>query len=72
MIIWQTRLCLDSIVIKRDPKDHHAHEDPYVAVRDAFKAARPASKSVMSPLAITGIETASFTFAIADQSADPL
>ena len=28
------------LVIKRDPKDHHAHEDPYVAVRDAFKAAR--------------------------------
>jgi ribosome-associated translation inhibitor RaiA len=28
------------LVIKRDPKDNHAHEDPYVAVRDAFKAAR--------------------------------
>ena len=28
------------IVIKRDPKKHQAHEDPYVAVRDAFKAAR--------------------------------
>jgi cold shock CspA family protein/ribosome-associated translation inhibitor RaiA len=28
------------MVIKRDPKEHHAHEDPYVAVRDAFKAAR--------------------------------
>jgi len=28
------------LVIKRDPKEHHAHEDPYVAVRDAFKAAR--------------------------------
>ena len=28
------------IIVKRGPKDHHAHEDPYVAVRDAFKAAR--------------------------------
>jgi len=28
------------LVIRRDPKEHHAHEDPYVAVRDAFKAAR--------------------------------
>ncbi len=28
------------LVIKRDPKNHQAHEDPYVAVRDAFKAAR--------------------------------
>lgn len=28
------------LLIKRDPKDHHAHEDPYVTVRDAFKAAR--------------------------------
>lgn len=28
------------LVIKRGPKEHHAHEDPYVAVRDAFKAAR--------------------------------
>ena len=28
------------LIIKRGPKEHHAHEDPYVAVRDAFKAAR--------------------------------
>lgn len=28
------------IVINRDPKDHHAHEDVYVAIRDAFDAAR--------------------------------
>lgn len=28
------------IVINRDPKEHHAHEDAYVAIRDAFKAAR--------------------------------
>jgi len=28
------------IVINRDPKEHHAHEDAYVAIRDAFNAAR--------------------------------
>ena len=28
------------IVVGRDPAAHHAHEDPYVAVRDAFDAAR--------------------------------
>ena len=28
------------LVVKRAPKEHHAHEDPYVAVRDAFDAAR--------------------------------
>ncbi len=28
------------IVINRDPKDHQAHEDVYVAIRDAFDAAR--------------------------------
>jgi len=28
------------IVISRDPGRHHAHEDPYVAIRDAFNAAR--------------------------------
>ena len=28
------------IVINRDPKDNHAHEDVYVAIRDAFDAAR--------------------------------
>lgn len=28
------------IVINRDPKEHHAHEDAYVAIRDAFDAAR--------------------------------
>lgn len=28
------------IVIGRDPAANHAHEDPYVAVRDAFRAAR--------------------------------
>ena len=27
-------------VINRDPKDHHAHEDVYVAIRDAFDAVR--------------------------------
>ena len=28
------------IVVKRDPPDHHAHEDIYVAVRDCFDAVR--------------------------------
>ncbi len=28
------------IVVNRDPKEHHAHEDIHVAVRDAFDAAR--------------------------------
>jgi ribosomal subunit interface protein len=28
------------IVVKRDPSEHHAHEDVYVAIRDAFDAAR--------------------------------
>lgn len=28
------------IVVSRHPKDNHAHEDVYVAVRDAFDAAR--------------------------------
>ena len=28
------------IVINRDPADNHAHEDAYVAIRDAFDAAR--------------------------------
>jgi len=28
------------LVITRDPPEHHAHEDPYVSIRDAFDAAR--------------------------------
>jgi len=28
------------VVVNRDPGKNHAHEDVYVAVRDAFKAAR--------------------------------
>lgn len=28
------------LVVNRGPDQHHAHEDPYVAVRDAFDAAR--------------------------------
>lgn len=28
------------LVVNRAPKEHHAHENPYVAVRDAFDAAR--------------------------------
>lgn len=30
----------EEIVVGRDPPEHHAHEDVYVAVRDAFDAAR--------------------------------
>jgi ribosomal subunit interface protein len=30
----------EEIVIRRDPAEHHTHEDAYVAVRDAFDAAR--------------------------------
>ncbi|MDH5389232.1 MAG: HPF/RaiA family ribosome-associated protein [Gammaproteobacteria bacterium] len=28
------------LVVNRSPKEHHAHEDVYVAIRDAFNAAR--------------------------------
>lgn len=28
------------IVVSREPTEHHAHEDVYVAIRDAFRAAR--------------------------------
>ena len=28
------------LIINRAPKDHHAHEDVYVAIRDAFNAAK--------------------------------
>jgi cold shock CspA family protein len=28
------------LVVNRDPTEHHAHEDVYVAIRDAFDAAR--------------------------------
>jgi ribosomal subunit interface protein len=30
----------EEIVVKRDPAEHHAHEDIYVAIRDAFDAVR--------------------------------
>lgn len=30
----------EEIVVSRDPAEHHAHEDVYVAIRDAFDAAR--------------------------------
>ena len=30
----------EEIVVARDPKDAHAHEDIYVAIRDSFEAAR--------------------------------
>lgn len=30
----------NELVVQRDPPEHHAHEDIYVAIRDAFDAAR--------------------------------
>jgi ribosomal subunit interface protein len=30
----------NKVVVDRDPGNGHAHEDPYIAVRDAFEAAR--------------------------------
>lgn len=30
----------EEIVVSREPEANHAHEDPYVAIRDAFQAAR--------------------------------
>ncbi|MAF49505.1 MAG: ribosome-associated translation inhibitor RaiA [Rhodospirillales bacterium] len=30
----------DEVVVTRDPKDAHSHEDIYVAIRDAFEAVR--------------------------------
>lgn len=30
----------DELVVSREPAENHAHEDAYVAIRDAFKAAR--------------------------------
>lgn len=30
----------NKIMVDRDPGNGHAHEDPYIAVRDAFEAAR--------------------------------
>lgn len=34
------RLPGSEIVVNRGPSEHHAHEDVYVAIRDAFNAAR--------------------------------
>ncbi|HSD70330.1 MAG TPA: HPF/RaiA family ribosome-associated protein [Woeseiaceae bacterium] len=34
------RLPGSEIVVNREPSEHHAHEDVYVAIRDAFNAAR--------------------------------
>lgn len=34
------RLPGSEIVVNRGPSEHHAHEDVYVAIRDAFRAAR--------------------------------
>lgn len=30
----------NEVVVSRNPGEDHAHEDPYVAIRDAFRAAR--------------------------------
>ena len=34
------RLPGTELIVNRDPEDHHAHEDAYVAVRDSFDAMR--------------------------------
>lgn len=39
-VVVDVRVPGAEIVASRDPGQHHAHEDVYVAVRDAFKAAR--------------------------------
>ena len=42
--IYHVRVALTvpgrELVVSRDPKQHQAHQDPFVAVRDAFDAAR--------------------------------
>jgi len=42
--IYHTRIDITvpdkELVVSRDPSDNHAHEDAYVAIRDAFDAAR--------------------------------
>ena len=41
-VLYHVRIDLtvpgDELVVRRDPPEHHAHEDPYVAVRNAFDA----------------------------------
>jgi ribosomal subunit interface protein len=39
-VVIDVRMPGGEIVASRDPGQHHAHEDVYVAIRDAFKAAR--------------------------------
>ena len=39
-IVIDVRMPGGEIIASRDPSQHHAHEDVYVALRDAFKAAR--------------------------------
>ena len=42
--IYHVRVALTvpgrELVVSRDPKEHQAHQDPFVAVRDAFDAAK--------------------------------
>jgi ribosome-associated translation inhibitor RaiA len=39
-VVVDVRTQGDEIVVSRMPDDEHAHEDIYVAINDAFKAAR--------------------------------
>lgn len=39
-VVIDIRVPGGELVVSRDPGQHHAHEDVYVAVRDAFNAAR--------------------------------
>ncbi|MGH7789184.1 MAG: hypothetical protein ACRERC_20105 [Candidatus Binatia bacterium] len=37
---WRVRQAACELVVTREPTEHHAHEDLYVAIRDAFDAAQ--------------------------------
>ncbi len=39
-VVIDVRVPGDEIVVSRMPDDEHAHEDVYVTIRDAFKAAQ--------------------------------
>ena len=39
-----------SIVVDREPHEHHEHEDVYIAVRDAFDAVRRTARGPRAPI----------------------
>lgn len=39
-VVVDVRIPGDEVVVSRMPDDQHAHEDVYVAIHDAFRAAR--------------------------------